>query len=233
MNIALILAGGTGTRTNGNKPKQFMEINGVPMLVHTVCRFKQHDNIDYVCVVVPEAYIQDTKELLLQYNQPADAVIAGGSDRRRSSYNGIKYLSDTFSQEDIVLIHDAARPNICEKIITDNITAARQVGGAVTAVTAQDTLLIGDADKNVAGYVNRENAYIVQTPQSFKLGLILEAHEQVNALISEGEIDPLSITDDSRLAVITDKKVAIVAGDKFNIKVTTVEDFGIICNIMK
>lgn len=233
MNIALILAGGAGVRAKGDKPKQFIDINGIPMLIRTINCFKQVPQIDSICVVVPKEYITLTENMMHAYNTSVDYLIAGGNDRRESSYIGVKYLSDIFTEEDIVLIHDGARPNVNQQIITDNINVAERNGAAVTAIRGQDTLLIGDCENNVAGYVNRENAYMVQTPQSFRLGLIKHAHEKIKEEIIHGKIDPEEITDDSRIAVLAENKVTIVAGDKFNIKVTTQEDFGIICNIMK
>lgn len=233
MNIALILAGGIGTRVCEERPKQFMEINGKPMLVHTVCRFAGHPEIDYICVITAKEYIDYTISLLSEHNCKLDAVLPGGANRRESSFIGVSHLDSIFSPEDIVLIHDAARPNVSDDIISNNIKKATETGSAVTAIHSQDTILMGDCENMINGYVDRANAYIVQTPQSFKLGIISKAHREVYEKIKEGKVDCTKITDDSMLAYMTGEKVSIVQGDKNNIKVTTMEDFGIICNIMK
>ncbi|MBR3839292.1 MAG: 2-C-methyl-D-erythritol 4-phosphate cytidylyltransferase [Clostridia bacterium] len=233
MNIALILAGGSGTRVCGEKPKQFMEINGKPMLVHTVCRFMGHPQIDYICVITAEEYLEYTKELLSKYGCKVDAVLPGGCNRRESSLIGILYLKSVFSPENIVLIHDGARPNVSLNIISENIKKATETGAAVTAVRSQDTILLGNCNDMINGYVDRDNAYTVQTPQSFRLGVISKAHFTIDEKIRDGLIDDSKITDDSMLAYMTGEKVSIVQGEKQNIKVTTMDDFGIICNIMK
>lgn len=233
MNIALILAGGAGLRISDEKPKQYMEINGKPMLIHTVSRFAMHPEIDRVFVVAAKEQTEYVKKLLDAHNCSVDDIIPGGSDRRESSYNGIMYLDGNFSPDDIVLIHDAARPNVSAQIISQNIKIAGEKSAAVTAYLSQDTLLSGDENKLVAGYVDRKKTYIVQTPQSFRLGIISTAHRQIQEKIDSGELDATQITDDSQLTFFSGIQTAIADGDKYNIKVTTQEDFGIICNIMK
>lgn len=233
MNIALILAGGSGSRVNGELPKQFIKINNVPMLVHTVRCFKNHPDIGYICIVAPNEYTDMTQNVLSQYNENVDAVITGGNSRMDSSYNGIMYLAGSFSPEDIVLIHDAARPNVSKRIISENIEMSKKKGSAVTVIPVQDTVLKCGGDSTIQEYVNRNELYYVQTPQSFKLGVIAKAHEAIRAMIKNKEIDQSQITDDSKLLYLSGENVSTVVGDKLNIKVTTKEDFSIICNIMK
>ena len=135
MNIALILAAGSGTRMgNTSKPKQFLNIYNKPLIVHTIEAFEMHDEIDMIVIVTNDTYIDQVKIWCKQYDLgKVKSVVAGGSSRQESVYNGIKHLEQSGTNpDDIILIHDAARPLISQSIISENIVACKKYGAIDT-----------------------------------------------------------------------------------------------------
>ena len=157
MNIALILAAGSGSRMgNADKPKQFLPIYGKPLMIHTIEAFEVHDGVDAVVIVTNNEYIDQVKVWCKQYDLiKVKAVVAGGNSRQISVYNGltaVKALSK--GKDDIVLIHDAARPLISQNIITNNIEACKKYDAVDTVIKASDTIVrsIDEETINDIGY---------------------------------------------------------------------------------
>ncbi|WMJ23883.1 2-C-methyl-D-erythritol 4-phosphate cytidylyltransferase [Paludicola sp. MB14-C6] len=219
MNIALVLAGGIGLRMKTERPKQFMPLLGKPVISHSLLSFQQHSLIDAMYIVCHKEWIDQMNVLFdpVYGFSKLKAVVSGGNSRRESSYLGLKEIANKYHKSDIVLIHDAARPNLSQKIITDNINAATKFGACVTAIPATDTMFISKDGKLIHGVPKRSAMFAAQTPQSFQLENILNAHEAV----SQDE----EVTDDAGLLLKLDLPVALVEGDKKNIKLTTEEDF--------
>lgn len=217
MNIAAILAGGKGLRMGGSVPKQFMEVGGIPIIVHTINKFHRHEEIDEICVVCPVEHCDYMWELTEKYSlTKVKYVIPGGSNRQESSFVATEAMYRQHSPEDILLIHDAARPNVNCRIISENIREASNIGACNTVIPSQDTILTSEDGKTVSGYTDRSKMYLVQTPQSFRLEVIYEAHKK-NA-------GKAGITDDCSLVHLSGGTVALVWGSKENVKVTTPED---------
>ena len=190
MNIALIVAAGSGSRMgNADKPKQFLPIYGKPLMIHTIEAFEVHDEIDAIVVVTNEAYIDQVKVWCKQYDLgKIKAVVAGGDSRQISVHNGlqaVKALSKD-PKNDIVLIHDAARPLISQRIITDNIRVCEKYDAVDTVIKASDTIVRSVNEESISDIPARNELYQGQTPQTFKLSLILDAHEYVKTASQTG-----------------------------------------------
>ena len=217
MNIAAILAGGRGLRMGTDIPKQFIEVEGTPIIMKAALAFQRHPEIDEIYFVCVEERIPYLKELALEYNiTKTKAVLPGGSDRRESSFKAVKAVYDTHSPDDVILIHDAARPNVDARIISDNIRLAGKFGACDTVIPSQDTVIISEDGKLADSYTDRRQMYLVQTPQSFRLQEIYDAH--LACAGREG------ITDDCGMVHMCGGKVALAMGSKENVKVTTAED---------
>ena len=230
MNIALILAAGSGSRMgNADKPKQFLPIYGKPLMIHTIEAFEVNDEVETVVIVTNGAYIDQVKVWCKQYDlSKVKAVVAGGDSRQVSVYNGLKAVkSISKSDDDIVLIHDAARPLISQKIIKDNIAACAKYDAVDTVIKASDTIVRSTNEEFITDIPARHELYQGQTPQTFKLGLILDAHEKakVNTLGN--------VTDDAKLVLSLGKEVHLVEGSKQNFKITTFDDLMMLKALLK
>ena len=176
MNFALILAAGTGSRMgNTDKPKQFLPIYGKPLMVHTIEAFEINDEVDAIVISTNEEYIDDVKVMCKQYDLgKVKAVVAGGSTRQISVYNGLKGVIEAGAKDDdIVVIHDSARPLISQKIISENIKACKEFGAVDTVIKASDTIVHSEKGEKITDIPNRSELYQGQTPQTFKLGIII------------------------------------------------------------
>ena len=225
MNIALIVAAGSGSRMgNADKPKQFLPIYGKPLMIHTIEAFEVHDEIDAIVVVTNEAYIDQVKVWCKQYDLgKIKAVVAGGDSIQISVHNGlqaVKAISKDPSN-DIVLIHDAARPLVSQDIISSNIKECLINDAVTTVIPSSDTIIRSLDEKIINDVPLRKELYQSQTPQTFKLALILSAHELAK------KNNCLDITDDAQLVLKIGKNVHLVKGNKRNFKVTTSDDLAI------
>ena len=222
MNAAIILAGGQGRRMGADIPKQFLEINGKPLVLFALQAFASCPEIDYICLVCLKAYRSHLQELLVRYGLSAkvDRIVSAGETRRESSYNGVMALRDVCAPDDVVLIHDGARPNLTARIIRDNIAAANRFGACETVIPVQDTIIYGTETGKLHTIPDRNQLYQVQTPQSFRYHLICEAHEKV----AEEEAHQQEFTDDAGMLLHAGYDVHFVKGDKMNLKVTSPED---------
>ena len=231
MNIALIVAAGSGSRMgNADKPKQFLPIYGKPLMIHTIEAFEVHDEIDALVVVTNEAYIDQVKVWCKQYDLgKIKAVVAGGDSRQISVHNGLQAVKAISKdpKNDIVLIHDAARPLISQRIITDNIRVCEKYDAVDTVIKASDTIVRSVNEETISDIPARNELYQGQTPQSFKLSLILDAHEYVKT----HEVN--NVTDDCKLVLSLGKEVRLVEGSKQNFKITTFDDLMMLKALLK
>ncbi len=230
MNIALILAAGSGTRMgNADKPKQFLPIYGKPLMVHTIEAFEAHDEVDAIVIVTNDIYIDQVKVWCKQYDlSKVKSVTAGGNSRQISVYNGLMAVKEIAkSDDDIILIHDAARPLISSRIISDNISSCKEFDAVDTVIKASDTIIRSQDEKTISDIPNRSELYQGQTPQTFKLSLILKAHEAAKSGVVS------NVTDDARLVLSLGKKVHLVEGSKQNFKITTFDDLMMLKALLK
>lgn len=220
MNVALIVAGGRGTRINSNVPKQFIKVNDKEMLCYTIECFQSCENIDAILIVTLKDYLAKTKELVKGYNKVINVVI-GGNTRQDSVRNGLNSLN--IKPDDTVLIHDGDRPFVTQHEIKSLLDVMKESDNAVLAIKEEDN----DADDTsksgrVAFYDGIK--YCIQTPQCFKYGIIKELHNRLNNS---------QVTDDASLFDLFNRKVNIVKGEKTNIKVTTDADLKYFVNKVK
>jgi len=212
---AVIVAAGQGSRMRTAVSKQYLPLAGKPILVHTLLRFQAHPNIDVITVVVPSGDEQHVREMAERYGcHKVRHIVAGGSERQHSVARGLATLR---SESEIVLVHDAVRPFVTDAMITAAREAAASDGAAVLAVPVKDTIKIAREDGTVESTPERGRLWAVQTPQAFRLSLLLDAYERA-------EQDGLVGTDDAMLVERLGHPVKIVHGDYANIKITTPED---------
>ena len=225
MNIAVVLAGGVGARVGGAVPKQLLPLgDGRTVLEHSVDAFEYADCIDEVCVVMHPDYIAIVEEMIAKNSwQKVKHVISGGKERWESSVNAIRLyqgqLSGVEMAESNILLHDAARPFVSEKIISDVCRALVDHEAVVVAVPSIDTVYEMQ-DGCVARIPNRSTIMRAQTPQAFRLGLIARAYETA---LNSGN---MQVTDDCGVVFnyMTNQPIHIVAGEEQNKKITFKED---------
>ena len=225
MNIAVVLAGGVGARVGGAVPKQLLPLgDGRTVLEHSVDAFEHADCIDEVCVVMHPDYIATVEEMIaINGWKKVKHIISGGKERWESSVNAIRLYQGQLSCVDMaesnILLHDAARPFVSEKIISDVCRALVEHEAVVVAVPSTDTVYEMQ-EGCVARIPNRSTIMRAQTPQAFRLGLIARAYETA---LNSGN---MQVTDDCGVVFnyMTNQPIHIVAGEEQNKKITFKED---------
>lgn len=216
-NTAIVLAAGQGKRMHSKIQKQFMELNGMPVLCYSLRCFQESPLIRDVILVTGEEYVSWCREEIVEkYGfTKVSAVVSGGKERYDSVYEGLRVCKDT----EYVLIHDGARPFIDNGIIERGLMAAAQTGASVVGMPSKDTVKIADAEGNVSETPDRSSVWIVQTPQIFRYPLIYDAYTSILKKEMTG------ITDDAMVAEHeTGVKIRFSEGSYRNIKITTPED---------
>ncbi len=229
-NVVLIFAGGCGRRMNSEIPKQFLEINGKPIIIHTAEIFEHHPNIDKIYFVVLGEYIPYVKRLVDMYSlKKVCGITAGGETSQDSIYNGLKYISEREPENSVVLLHDGVRPFVSSQVISDNIESVKEYGSAITVIPKSETTIISKDGVSVSDVTTRSETYIGQAPQSFYLKDILSAHDTVRK--SENGYE--NIVDACTLLMSLGMKTHLVEGNVGNIKITTPEDVYIFRALMQ
>ncbi len=218
MNIAIIPAAGSGARFGGQTPKQFIEIAGAPIIIHTLRRFDACEEIAAIVVALQEDEIESFRKSLSLYglSRPVK-LVPGGAERSDSILNALEAVVDW--RPEIVAVHDAVRPFVTSEQISSVILRARQVGGAILALPATDTIKEVE-DGLIVRTIDRRRIYRAQTPQAFRYDLLLQA----NAAARADRLPSAMTTDDALLVERLGLPVAIVEGSAHNIKITTPED---------
>ena len=210
---ALITARGIGTRMQSRTPKQFLELNGVPILAHTVRAFQNHPLIDRIVVTAPVGHEDTVQTFIVQtygLEQPV-SIVSGGPTRQESVYNGLLHLADS----DIVAIHDGVRPFVSAEVITATIEAARSSGASLACVPVSET--VKKQKGSQLKTIPRSNLWLAHTPQTFKTSLIIEAHRKA---IQDGIVG----TDDASLVERLGYPITLVEDSLYNLKITTPQD---------
>lgn len=222
MNIALIFAGGVGSRMNSKeRPKQFLEMYNKPIIIHTLEHFQNHQQIDSIVVVCVEGWINYLNELLEKFRiSKVKKVVSGGATGQLSIYNGLCAAKEIAQETpSIVLIHDGVRPLINAQVISDNICSVEQHGSAITTALVTETILVVKRDGSIDYVPSRKDSRVAKAPQSFYLDEILAAH---NRALSEGQTN---FIDSCTMMQYYGKRLYLVDGPDINIKITTPQDF--------
>ena len=222
MNIAMLIAGGSGQRMRQDIPKQFINVNDRPVIVYTLEAFQRHPNIDAIAVVCLEGW----GEILRAYAKQFDItklqwVFPGGENGQESLRNGIMGLKEVCKEEDMVLIHDAIRPLVSQKIISDNISCCMQHGSAITVIPCAEAMLLTKDSESSTKEIPRSELARTQTPQAFYLKKLVWAHE---------EADRRGITNSiatCTLMIELGEKIYFSTGSEKNLKLTTTDDIEI------
>ena len=225
MNVfAAILAGGSGTRMgNPDKPKQFLMLGGKPILAHTVEKFCLTGLFDAVIVLCPKTWMQQTKDLIRKYcpQFASDIVVtAGGESRNDTVKNAIAYVEHNYKTdgETVLVTHDAVRPFVTYRIITEHIEAAKKYDACDTVIPATDTIVESTNGETITTIPPRNNYYQGQTPQSFNL------QKLKNLIDGLSEQEAESLTDACKIFVLRQEPVALVMGETSNMKITYPQD---------
>ncbi len=222
MNIAMIIAGGSGQRMGQDIPKQFLTVNDRPVIIYTLEAFERHPQIDAIAVVCIEGWEQVLWAYSKQFNiSKLKYVIKGGRNGQESIRNGVFELEKHFSNDDLVIIHDAIRPMVSADIITDNIRVAQQYGNAVTVIPCAEAMLVTEDAIGSEESYPRDSLKRTQTPQAFHIGEICELHRKA---IEAGITNSVA---SCTLMVEMGRRVYFSSGSEKNIKLTTVEDLEI------
>ena len=224
MNIVVIFAGGVGKRmkTNGT-PKQFLEIDEVPIIIHTLKIFENSDNIDAIVIACLEEYIEYLNKLIEKYGiTKVKLVVKGGTTGQLSIINGIKAAKKiSKSKDDIVLIHDGVRPIIDEELIISNIENVKKYGTSISCLQQRETTVISKSHTSVEEITKRDDTFVARAPQCFYLNEILEAENNAIDNNDTDCIDSCSVM----MKYGKYKKPHITECRNDNIKITTPEDY--------
>ena len=182
MNIAIIFAGGSGVRMGAGIPKQFLEIEGKPVLVHTLRLFQYHRKIDKIYLSVLEDYISYVQGLIDEYHLTKVAgVMAGGETAQDSIYIALKRAAEENDGDSIVLLHDGVRPYVSYDVISNNIRSVQEKGNAITCTPCYETILLSKTGESVDAVPYRKETFAAQAPQSFYLRDIIHYHNLIRA----------------------------------------------------
>ena len=224
MNYAVILAGGSGSRMKSiDIPKQYHEINGVPVIIYTLKTFIELKIFDYVYIAINPNFTDFMNSILKKYFSSEEisniTLINGGKERIDSIHNVIKSIEkNDINDDDIIVIHDAVRPFVTKKIILDNIEGAKKYGATVTSVPVNDTILLSTDGDYVDRIPIRKTLYNGQSPDSFNLKTFIELE---NKLTDEQKT---IITGTSQICTLNDYPIKMIEGDTANFKITTDAD---------
>lgn len=221
MNIAVIFAGGSGLRMHTkSRPKQFLELNGKPIIIYTLELFDNHPEIDAIVVACIASWIPFLEKMLRKFEiSKVVKVVPGGETGQDSIYRGLCAAEEIANGEECnVLIHDGVRPLITEETITDNINMVRETGSCITCVPATETFVVSQPNGSME-IPSRKDSLIARAPQSFRLKDILEAHRKAIAAKRHDFIDSCTMMSHYGHSLST------IIGPMENIKITTPTDF--------
>ena len=221
MNIALIIAGGSGSRMGQDIPKQFLNVYDKPVLFYTLAGFQEHPLIDAIEVVCIDGWHNVLWAYAKQFNiTKLKWVISGGKTGQESIRNGVYNLEDKCSDDDIVIIHDGIRPLVDETVLTDVIEKCQKYGNAVTSMPYNEQIVLVDDDISTIKYIPRETLRRVSTPQAYKFGKLDWAYHEAFAK----EIGIYGSSYTNTMMVELGERLYFAKGSDKNIKLTTKDD---------
>ena len=219
----VVLAGGIGSRMgNVEKPKQFMEIGGKPIIVHTIEKFVVNSEFERIIVLSPRQWINYTQDVIRKYIPMKDRidVIEGGETRNETIMNAIRHIESTYGMDEdtVIVTHDSVRPFVTCRILEDNIRMAQKTGACDTVIPATDTIVASADHKQITNIPDRTQMYQGQTPQSFKAKKLRDVYMALT------EEEKAILTDACKILVLKGEQVSLVTGEVSNIKITYPHD---------
>ena len=226
-----VLAGGVGSRMKlADMPKQFLPLGSKPIMVHTIEKFLANDRFDVVYAGVNKDWLLYFEDLLQKHgiDDSRLRVVAGGRDRNETIMNIIADIEANggVKEEDVIVTHDAVRPFVSARMIQENIDAALTYGMVDTVIPATDTIVVSEDGESISSIPRRDQQFQGQTPQSFNIRLLKSLYD---ALSDEQKAE---LTDACKICTLAGKKVRLVEGETYNIKITTVNDYKIAQSII-
>lgn len=222
MNIAMLIAGGSGQRMKQDIPKQFINVNDRPVIVYTLEAFQKHPNIDAIAVVCLEGWEEILRAYSNQFNiTKLRWVFSGGDNGQASLRNGVMGLAAVAKENDMVLIHDAIRPMVSQEIISDNISCCMKHGSAITVIPCAEAMLLTSDKESSNESVPREQLARTQTPQAFYLDKLVWAHEEAEKRGISNSIATCT------LMIELGEQIYFSTGSEKNLKLTTTDDIEI------
>lgn len=228
MNIAVLTAGGIGSRTHQDIPKQFFNVNNKPVIVYTMEAFQHHPGIDEICVAILEGWEQILWAYAKQFNiTKLKYVVLGGSTGQESIFNGLQAIRADHDDETVVLVHDGNRPMIGSDVITDSLVVQSRFGSAVATIPCTEVVFV--SEDGLASYdtIPREQLYRTQTPHSYYLGDLWQAHMEAKKKGINNTAASCSLMQQ------LGKKTIFSKGSEKNLKITTLEDLEIFKALLK
>lgn len=221
MNVAVIIAGGTGNRMGQNIPKQFINVYDKPVLIYTLEGFQRHPQIDAIAVVCIDGWHDILRAYANQFNiTKLKWIVSGGATGQESIRNGVYALEGICSEDDIVIIHDGIRPLVDASVLSDVIVKCGQYGNAVTSMPYNEQIFVVDDEISTVQYIPRETLRRVSTPQAYKYGKLNWAYHKAFA----EEIGIYGSSYTNTMMVELGERLYFAAGSDKNIKLTTKDD---------
>lgn len=223
-NVAIILSGGVGSRVGAGIPKQFIKIQGKPIIAYTIEKFQNHPEIDAIEVVCVKEYIENLKHILKKYHfNKVKWIVEGGEDFQQSVIHGVYNLKKHLKDDDIVLIHYAASPFIETDIISDSIRVGQLHGNCVSATPMFLLMGSNDDNKKSTQWIDRDKIMGLNSPQTFKYGYVKQLYDEAikNGIVDEVEPHTTSLMYKMGRTIYFSK------GNQTNIKITTKEDLAL------
>lgn len=224
MNVAIIIAGGSGHRMGQDIPKQFINVYDKPVLIYTLEGFQRHPEIDAIEVVCIDGWHDVLWAYAKQFNiTKLKWVVSGGKSGQESIRNGVYHLEDKCAEDDVVIIHDGIRPLVDSSVLSDVISKCKQYGNAVTSMPYNEQIFVADDDFSTVQFIPRETVRRVSTPQAYQFGKLDSAYHKA----FEKEIGIYGSSYTNTMMVELGERLYFAAGSDKNIKLTTAEDIDI------
>ncbi|MBR2401188.1 MAG: 2-C-methyl-D-erythritol 4-phosphate cytidylyltransferase [Lachnospiraceae bacterium] len=222
MNIAMLIAGGSGQRMRQDIPKQFINVYDRPVIIYTLQAFQNHPNIDAIAVVCLEGWEEILKAYAKQFGiDKLKWIFPGGESGQESLKNGIMGLNAVCEPDDLILIHDAIRPMVSQEIISENISCCKKNGSAITVIPCAEAMLLTDDRSSATEMIHRDKLARTQTPQAFPLKKLVWAHEEAAKRGISNSIATCT------LMIELGEKIYFSTGSEKNLKLTTTDDIEI------
>lgn len=221
-NYVILLAGGIGKRMGADIPKQFLEVEGKPIIVYTIENFQRNPQIEKIVVVCVKEWIEYVKELVSNYSlSKVEWIIEGGGTGHDSIRNGVFFLKDKIHPDDYIIVHDAVRPILPQKAIDEVIRVSHEKGNASSSIVCHPPIVYTDDFESGITDVDREHVMLTASPQAFRFSLALRCYEQA-------EKENLhNTTFTSSLLIHCGERVYFAKGTTNNIKITKKEDLAL------